>query len=406
MINLEPFENLINELKSEGKYRVFNDILRERGEFPKALWYGPYAIKNIVNWCSNDYLGMGQNKAVIDAMHTALDQTGAGSGGTRNIGGTSHYHVALESELARLHRKDASLLYSSAYVANEWTLIALSRIIPNIVFLSDSKNHASLIQGIRHSGAAKQIWKHNDMNDLEDKLRQVTAENKTPCIVFESVYSMDGDVSPIVDICDLADRYGAMTYIDEVHAVGLYGNTGAGYLEHLGIQDRVDLINGTLGKAFGVAGGYVAGKDVVIDAVRSVASGFIFTTSLSPVLCAGAITSIKYLKAHPEIREQHQTQANELKQRLHEAGIETHPNSCTHIVPVMVRDAVKCKRMSDYLLNEHGIYVQSINYPTVAVGEERLRFAPTPFHTDAQIDECVRAIKDAFRVDLLDSSIY
>lgn len=406
MINKEPFQNLIDQLKIEGKYRVFNDILRERGEFPKALWYGPYSIKNIVNWCSNDYLGMGQNKTVIDAMHTALDQTGAGSGGTRNIGGTSHYHVALEAELAKLHRKSAALLYSSAYVANEWTLIALSKIIPDIVFLSDSKNHASLIQGIRHSGADKRIWQHNDMNDLEDKLKQVTAQNKTPCIVFESVYSMDGDVSPIVAVCDLADRYGAMTYIDEVHAVGLYGNTGAGYLERLGIQDRVDIVNGTLGKAFGVTGGYIAGDNVVVDAIRSVASGFIFTTSLSPVICAGALASIKYLKDHNELREQHQAKALELKEKLAENGIETHTNSCTHIVPVMVRDAAKCKRMSDYLLNEHGIYVQAINYPTVAVGEERLRFAPTPHHTDAQIDECVRALKQAFKFDYEDSSIY
>jgi len=404
MIKKEPFQKLIENLKSEGKYRVFNDIVRERGEFPKALWYGPYAIKNIVNWCSNDYLGMGQNKAVIDAMHTALEQTGAGSGGTRNIGGTSHYHVALESELSRLHHKESALLYSSAYVANEWTLISLSKIIPDIVFLSDSKNHASLIQGIRHSGADKQIWQHNDMNDLEDKLRQVTAKGLTPCIVFESVYSMDGDVSPIIAVCDLADKYGAMTYIDEVHAVGLYGNTGAGYLEHLGIQDRVDLINGTLGKAFGVTGGYVAGDDVVIDAIRSVASGFIFTTSLSPVLCAGAIASIKYLKVHPELREQHQERAAKLKEQLHEVGIETHPNACTHIVPVMVKDAVMCKRMSDYLLGEHGIYVQSIGYPTVAVGEERLRFAPTPYHSDAQIAECVRALEKAFKLDYDDST--
>ena len=406
MINREPFQNLVDQLKIEGKYRVFNDILRERGEFPKALWYGPYSIKNIVNWCSNDYLGMGQNKTVIDAMHTALDQTGAGSGGTRNISGTSHYHVALEAELAKLHAKPAALLYSSAYVANEWTLIALSKIIPDIVFLSDSKNHASLIQGISRSGAAKQIWQHNDMNDLEDKLRQVTAENKIPCIVFESVYSMDGDVSPIVDVCDLADRYGAMTYIDEVHAVGLYGNTGAGYLEKLGIQHRVDIVNGTLGKAFGVTGGYIAGDDVVLDAIRSVASGFIFTTSLSPVICAGALASIKYLKDHNELRDQHQANALELKEKLQENGIETHANACTHIVPVMVRDATKCKHMSDYLLNEHGIYAQAIGYPTVAVGEERLRLAPTPHHTDAQIDECVRAIKKAFKIDFEDSSLY
>ena len=394
MIDKSPFEAVIRNLKDEGKYRVFNDIVRERGKFPKSIWYGKYAIKEIVNWCSNDYLGMGQNKTVIDAMHTALEQTGAGSGGTRNIGGTSHYHVALELELASLHSKERALLFSSAYVANEWSLIALSNIIPNIVFLSDSKNHASLIQGIRHSGADKQIWQHNDMEQLEQQLEQVSASGQVPCIVFESVYSMDGDVSPIEAICDLADRYGAITYIDEVHAVGLYGDHGAGYLEKLGIQHRVDIVNGTLGKAFGVTGGYIAGEGVVIDAIRSVASGFIFTTSLSPVLCAGALASIKYLKDHNELREQHQAQATKLKTKLLEAGVEVLDKACTHIVPVMIRDAKVCKAISDRLLDEHGIYVQPINYPTVAVGQERLRFAPTPLHTDAMIDECVRAVAE------------
>ena len=393
MINKVPFQSVIDNLKEQGKYRVFNDIVRERGEFPKAIWYSKYAIKNIVNWCSNDYLGMGQNKIVIDAMHTALDQTGAGSGGTRNIGGTSHYHVALELELAKLHSKESALLYSSAYVANEWSLIALSKIIPNIVFLSDSKNHASLIQGIRHSGADKTIWQHNDMEQLEQQLDEISVQNKVPCIVFESVYSMDGDVSPIEAICDLADRYSAITYIDEVHAVGLYGNSGAGYLEHLGIQHRVDIVNGTLGKAFGITGGYIAGDGEVIDAIRSVASGFIFTTSLSPVLCAGALASIKFLKDHNELRVQHQAQAKLLKDKLLEADVEVLDKACTHIIPVMIRDAKKCKAISDRLLDEHGIYVQPINYPTVAVGEERLRFAPTPLHTDAMIDECVRALR-------------
>ena len=399
MIDKSPFEHVINKLKDEGKYRFFNDILRERGEFPKAIWYSKYAIKNIVNWCSNDYLGMGQNKIVIDAMHTALDQTGAGSGGTRNIGGTSHYHVALELELARLHSKPQALLFSSAYVANEWSLIALSKIIPNIVFLSDSKNHASLIQGIRHSGADKLIWQHNDMEQLEQQLAQVTATKQVPCIVFESVYSMDGDVSPIEAVCDLADRYGAITYIDEVHAVGLYGASGAGYLERLGIQDRVDIVNGTLGKAFGVTGGYIAGDGVVIDAIRSVASGFIFTTSMSPVLCAGALASIKFLKDHNELREQHQAQAIKLKSKLIDAGVEVLDKACTHIIPVMIRDAKRCKAISDRLLDEHGIYVQPINYPTVAVGEERLRFAPTPLHTDAMIEECVEAVAQCISKD-------
>jgi len=395
MIDLNPFQNTIETLKEEGKYRVFNDILRERGDFPKSIWYGPYAIKNIVNWCSNDYLGMGQNKIVIDAMHTALDQTGSGSGGTRNIGGTSHYHVALELELAKLHKKPSALLYTSAYVANEWTLIALSKIVPDICFLSDSKNHASLIQGIRHSGAEKRIWLHNDMSDLEKKLEEVITLGLTPCIVFESVYSMDGDVSPISEVCDLADRYGAMTYIDEVHAVGLYGETGAGYCEKIG-EGRVDIINGTLGKAFGVQGGYIAGDGTVIDAIRSVASGFIFTTSMSPVLCAGALASIKYLKDHNELREQHQERAKRLTDMLHDANIEVLDMACTHIVPVMVRDAKRCKTMSDSLLNDYGIYIQPINYPTVNVGEERLRIAPTPLHSDAMMSELVNSLRKVF----------
>lgn len=395
MINLDPFQKKIAQLKSNGNYRTFNDIVRERGQFPEAIWYGPYNIKNIVNWCSNDYLGMGQSKFVIDAMHTALDQTGSGSGGTRNIGGTSHYHVALEGELASLHSKGSALLYSSAYVANEWTLIALSKIIPDICFLSDSKNHASLIQGILHSKAEKRIWLHNDMRDLEEKLQEVRSLNMTPCIVFESVYSMDGDVSPISQVCDLADKYQAITYIDEVHAVGLYGFTGAGKLEEIG-ESRVDLINGTLGKAYGVQGGYVAGDRTVIDAIRSVASGFIFTTSMSPVICSGALASIKYLKDHNELRIAHQERAAMLKQKLTEVGIEVHADSCTHIIPVMVRDAKKCKAMSDELLNEYGIYIQPINYPTVAEGEERLRIAPTPLHTDAMIADLVSALRKVF----------
>lgn len=393
MINKEPFHKVIQSLKDSGKYRVFNDIVRERGEFPEAIWYGPYNIKNIVNWCSNDYLGMGQHKVVIDAMHTALDQTGSGSGGTRNIGGTSHYHVALENELALLHKKERALLFTSAYVANEWTLIALSNIVDDIVFLSDSKNHASLIQGIRHSNARKIIWEHNNMESLENALEQVKTTGGTPCIVFESVYSMDGDISPMEQVFDLADLYGAITYIDEVHAVGLYGDTGAGYIEKLGLQHRVDIVNGTLGKAFGVQGGYIAGDKDIIDAIRSVASGFIFTTSTSPVICAGAMASIKYLKDHNELRDEHQLAARKLKKKLERAGIEVLDDACTHIVPIMVRDAVKCKAYSDELLNEYGIYIQPINYPTVAVGEERLRVAPTPLHTDAMMSELVAALK-------------
>jgi 5-aminolevulinate synthase len=394
---LNYFENIVKSFKEDGRYRVFNDILRERGSFPRSIWYGKYAPKNIVNWCSNDYLGMGQNQYVIDAMHTALDQTGSGSGGTRNIGGTSHYHVTLELELAKLHKKESALLFTSAYVANEWALIALSRIIPDICFVSDSKNHASMIVGMNHSRANKIVFQHNDMKDLEDSLIAATTAGKIPCIVFESVYSMDGDVSPVKDICDLADKYNAITYIDEVHAVGLYGETGAGYCEKLGVADRIDIINGTLGKAYGVQGGYVVGLSVVLDAIRSVASGFIFTTSTSPAICAGALASIKYLRDHPDLRDKHQERARKLKKMLLEANIPVHPNSCTHIVPVMVNDAFKCKAASDRLLNEFGIYIQPINSPTVDAGTERLRIAPTPYHDDIMMTELVEALRKVLK---------
>lgn len=394
-INTEPFKKLLDNLKDTGKYRVFNDILRENGKFPNAIWYGPYNIKTITNWCSNDYLGMGQHKVVLDAMHTALDMTGAGSGGTRNIAGTSHYHVALEHELASLHKKERALLFSSAYVANEWTLIALAKVIPNIEYISDSKNHNSIIVGISHSKAAKSIFKHNDMKMLEEMLEASVAAGHTPCIVFESVYSMDGDVSLIKDICDLADKYNAITYIDEVHAVGLYGAHGAGKLEELGLQDRVDIVNGTLGKAFGVQGGYIAANSIVIDAIRSIAAGFIFTTSMSPVTCAGALAAVKYLKAHPELREQHQSRAVKLKQSLEKARLPVMASS-THIVPVLVGDAKRAKAMSDALMNDYNIYVQAINFPTVDVGTERLRFAPTPLHDDGMIEDLVQALQKVF----------
>lgn len=392
MIDINKFQTVIDNLKQSGKYRVFNDILRERGDYPNAIYYGPYSIKNIVNWCSNDYLGMGQHKVVLDAMHTALDQTGAGSGGTRNIAGTSHYHVALEHALAQLHKKQSSLLYTSAYVANEWSLIALSQIIPDIEFVSDSKNHASLIQGIRHSGKPKHIFKHNDMQDLERCLGEVEG---TACIVFESVYSMDGYVSNIKEILDLAEEYNAITYLDEVHAVGLYGSTGAGYADMLNLADRIDFINGTLGKAFGCQGGYIAGNSVAIDAIRSVASGFIFTTSLSPVMCAGALAAVKYLQdSHGvELRKRHQERAAKLKSLLVDADIPILQND-THIVPVMINDAKRCKAISDTLIHEHDIYVQPINYPTVEVGTERLRFAPTPLHTDAMMHNLVDKLKN------------
>ena len=393
----EYFENVIHQYKDDGRYRVFNDILRERGDFPRSIWYGKYAPKNIVNWCSNDYLGMGQNDHVVNAMHSALDQTGAGSGGTRNIGGTTHYHVTLEKELAKLHNTDQALLFTSAYVANEWTLISLAQIIPNICFISDSENHASLIMGMRHSKAEKLIFKHNNLKDLEDKLKSAIKKDLIPCIVFESVYSMDGDISPIESICDLGDKYKAITYIDEVHAVGLYGDTGAGYCEKLGLGNRIDIINGTLGKAFGVQGGYIAGDNTVIDAIRSVASGFIFTTSTSPTICAGALASIRYLKDNPGLRDHHQERAATLKNWLNKEGIEVHPSACTHIVPVMVNDAFKCKEASDRLLNEFGIYIQSINSPTVKRGTERLRIAPTPYHDDIMMSQLVQALKEVLK---------
>jgi 5-aminolevulinate synthase len=399
MIEHKYFEDVVDQFKKEGNYRVFNDIVRDRGNFPRATWYGKYSPKSIVNWCSNDYLCMGQNQYVIDAMQTALDKTGSGSGGTRNIGGTSHFHVTLESELAKLHIKNSALLFSSAYVANEWTLIALAKIIPKICFISDSKNHASMIMGMKHSGASKLIWSHNNVIELEECLKNAIANEQIPCIVFESVYSMDGDVAPIEEICDLADKYNAITYIDEVHAVGLYGNTGAGYCEKLGfnVSNRIDIINGTLGKAYGVQGGYIAGDGIVIDAIRSVASGFIFTTSMSPVLCAGAIASVRYLKDHNELRVQHQERAATLKKMILDTGLEVHENACTHIIPVMVRDAKRCKAISDRLLNVHGIYVQPINSPTVDIGSERLRITPTPFHTNSMMGDLIEALKETFR---------
>jgi len=396
MINREPFKQLIKDMKHSGKYRVFNDIIRERGDFPRAIWYGPYNIKTIVNWCSNDYLGMGQHKVVLDAMHTALDQTGSGSGGTRNIGGTSHYHVALEHELALLHNKARALLFSSAYVANEWSLIALSKIIPDIHFVSDENNHNSLIIGMSHSRAPKTVFRHNDLNHLEDILCSVKLAGQTPCIVFESVYSMDGDVGDIRGICDLADKYGAITYIDEVHAVGLYGTHGGGKVEELGLESRIDIVNGTLGKAYGVQGGYIAADADVVDAIRSVAAGFIFTTSMSPVACAGALAAVKWLKDHNEIREKHQERANKLKKLLKENELPVMGCSTTHIVPLLVGEAKRCKAMSDLLLNEFNIYVQAINYPTVDVGTERLRFAPTPYHDDSMMSDLIVALKSAY----------
>ena len=394
MISKEPFKKITNALKEAGNYRVFNDVLREAGNYPRTIWYSPYGIKNVINWCSNDYLGMGQHKVVIDAMKTAIDTTGAGSGGTRNISGTTHYHVALESEIARWHKMESALIHTSAFVANEWTLISLTKIINDIEFVSDDNNHASLIQGIIKSKAKKHLFKHNDMQDLEDKLKAVKG---TPCLIFESVYSMEGDVATIKEILDLADKYKAITYIDEVHAVGLYGETGAGWLEKIGLQERVDIVSGSFSKAVGLHGGCIAGDKEVVDAIRSISPGFIITTSIPPVICAGALASVKYLKddGGKELRRLHQEKAMELKTLLNDYNIEVYPNE-THLVPVMVRDPIKCKKISDTLLFDHDIYVQPINHPTVEKGTERLRFAPTPLHTDAMISDLADKLKEVY----------
>lgn len=383
MQHIDKFEQAILNLKEEGRYRVFNDILRECGDFPKAIWYSKYAVTKIVNWCSNDYLGMGQHQFVLDAMKTALETAGAGSGGTRNISGTTHYHVALELELARLHNKESALLFTSAFNANETTIETVAKIIPDITFISDSNNHSSLIQGIRHSGAKKVIWTHNDLEELELKLKQITGPKM---VVFESVYSMDGDIAPVGDIVKLCKKYKALSYIDEVHAVGLYGPNGGGVCEERNVQP--DIINGTLAKAYGVQGGYIAADKTFIDAIRSYAPAFIFTTSMSPVLCAGALASVKYVKEHKELRMMLQVKSEELKRKFIDKGIPILENN-SHIVPVMIKDPVKCKQISDDLLYKDGIYVQPINYPTVEKGTERLRFCPGPNHSSGMMDELV-----------------
>jgi len=390
MKELEKFKKILETLKREGKYRVFNPILRERGNYPNAIWYSKYGVKKVVNWCSNDYLGMGQHKFVIETMKTALDSVGAGSGGTRNISGTTKYHIALESELADLHKTESALLFTSAYVANLTTLETIPKVLPDITYISDSDNHSSIIQGIRYSKAKKKIWKHNDLNHLEELLKE-TKEPK--CVVFESVYSMDGDISPLRKIISLCKKYNAITFLDEVHAVGLYGVTGAGIAERENLQDDVDIINGTLGKAFGVQGGYIAGKKDFLDAIRSLAPGFIFTTSLSPVVCAGALTSVKYVKEHFELRVKLQERANKTKEMLKKAGIKVLKND-SHIVPVIIGDSGMCKKISDDLLYNENIYVQPINYPTVPEGTERLRFTPGPLHTDEMISDLVKKLKE------------
>ena len=369
---------------------MFADLKRVRGRFPQAIWTGPAGEREVTVWCSNDYIGQGQNPVVLDAMHQALDKAGAGSGGTRNISGTTHYHVELEAELADLHGKEAALLFTSGYVSNEATLETLQKILPGLIIFSDAMNHASMIAGIRHGGGERHIFRHNDLVHLEELLK--AADPAAPkLIAFESVYSMDGDIADLKGLVALAKRYNCMTYLDEVHAVGMYGKRGGGVAERDGVMGKIDIIEGTLGKAFGVMGGYIAADAVLIDAIRSYAGGFIFTTSLPPVLAAGALASVRWLKSHDEIRHKHQERAATLKKRFAEAGLPVMP-SVSHIVPVLVGDPVHCKLISDMLLNDHGIYVQPINYPTVPKGTERLRFTPTPFHDDRMFDHLVTAM--------------
>jgi len=382
---------MLAELHNEGRYRVFAELERHAGNFPKASRFVDGKKQDVIVWCSNDYLGMGQNKDVISAMHAAIDRVGAGSGGTRNISGNSHYHVLLEQELADLHGKEAALLFTSGYNSNEATLSTLAKALPGLVVFSDSLNHASMIDGIRHGGGPKNIWRHNDARHLEEILAQ--ADINTPKIVaFESVYSMDGDIAPIGEICRIAKRYGAMTYLDEVHGVGMYGPRGGGVAARDGVMAELDIIEGTLAKAYGVMGGYIAAKSDLVDVIRSFASSFIFTTSLSPVLAAGALASIRHLKNSNVERQQHQERVAHLKGLFAEARLPLLP-SASHIVPLMVGDASLCKQVSDELLDEFSIYVQPINYPTVPRGTERLRFTPTPLHSDAMMTDLVKSLQ-------------
>ena len=387
------FGQAVARVRAEGRYRVFAHLERKAGAFPRAHNHGP-GPDEVTVWCSNDYLGQGQNPVVIEALKRSAERMGAGSGGTRNISGTHHLHVLLENELAALHGKEAALLFTSGYVSNSATLSTVGKLLPGCVILSDSLNHASMIDGIRQSGCEKRIFQHNDIADLERNLAEIPID-RPKMIAFESLYSMDGDTAPIAAFCDLADRYGAMTYLDEVHAVGLYGKGGGGVSERDGVADRLTVIEGTLGKAFGCMGGYIAGSRDLVDAVRCHAPGFIFTTSLAPAIVGAALESVRYLRAHDELRQQHQARAARLKALLTEAGLPLMPSE-THIVPVLVGCPVKAKAITDKLLTEHGIYVQPINYPTVPKGTERLRLTPTPLHDDVMMDRLVAALSQVF----------
>ena len=386
------FQERLEKLKQEGNYRVFADLERYKGSFPRAKNYVGNMERDVTVWCSNDYLGMGQNKEVIAAMSEALEKCGAGAGGTRNISGTNHYHVLLEQELADLHGKASALLFTSGYVSNWASLSVLGANLENCVILSDELNHASMIEGVRHSRAKKIIWKHNDVNDLRSHLSSLDP-NVPKIIAFESVYSMDGDISPISDICDVADEFGALTYLDEVHAVGLYGKRGGGVSERDGVADRISIIEGTLGKAFGVLGGYISGSKEVCDFVRSFSSGFIFTTALPPAIAAGALASIRHLKSSEFERADQKRKVKYLREKLDKHNI-PHLANPSHIVPVMIKDPIKCKMISDILMENYGIYVQPINYPTVPKGTERLRITPSPVHSFSDIDFLVNAMNE------------
>ncbi len=389
------FADALAKLRNERRYRVFADLERMAGRFPHALWHSPTGPREVVIWCSNDYLGMGQHPKVLGALIETATRVGTGAGGTRNIAGTNHPLVELERELAELHRKEAALVFTSGYISNETGISTIARLIPNCLILSDAFNHNSMIEGVRRSGCEKKIWRHNDVAHLEQLLIEA-GPNRPKLVVMESLYSMDGDVAPIARICEVAKRHGALTYLDEVHAVGMYGPHGGGIAEREGVMDQVDMIEGTLAKAFGCLGGYIAAKAQLIDAVRSYAPGFIFTTALPPAICAAAAAAIRHLKTSQWERDRHQERAGRVKSVLTHAGLPVMPSE-THIVPLMVSDAEKCKAACDLLLYEHAIYIQPINYPTVPRGTERLRITPSPFHEDALIDRLAEALVDVWQ---------